>query len=561
MKIQVQTLAKLKRLLYLHLSHPLLYLTLLTLILLLLNTKGISHEATVSLQGDMPRYLMNGVYFHDFFRDLPLTHPLTYTYHYYARYPALSLGHHPLLLGVAEAPFYALFGVSVFSARLTIIFFSLLGVVFWFGLIRLIYGETVAFFSSLLWITTPFIVDSSRVVMSEIPTLALIIVTTYFFYQYLRLNQNKYLFTSAITLVLSAYAKHLALFIVPIFLCYFILTKGIRKLFTKEMILVYFIVGVLLLPLVPLTLKFSQTNVTWVSSKAISSKRSLSRVFLYYPKALWNHQLTPPVLILSLVSMGLSLYRREKQALLFWLWIIGFYLQTSYVVVKDPRYIIYWIPAFCLFAATPLHLPQHRSAKVLITSLLLLIAGYQFALAFQSEPEYAQGYEEAAKYVVENPKGESVLFSANVDTGYFIFFVRKHDPLHRLIVLRADKVLATSRLSRIVEERIAQREQIYEILRDFGVGYVVLEDMAYPSAALEWLRQEVQGERFILRKKIPLKSNQDKLWGVSVNIYEYKDYQPAGRGKRLQMNIPLMGDSIGVEFDELLDRKTSDVKR
>ena len=98
-----------------------IYMTLLSVVILVLATKGIRDEGTVSLQGDMPRYLMNGVYFYDLIKDFPLTHPMKYTYQYFARYPALSLGHHPLLLSIAEVPFYAVFGISVFSGRLTIL--------------------------------------------------------------------------------------------------------------------------------------------------------------------------------------------------------------------------------------------------------------------------------------------------------------------------------------------------------------------------------------------------------------------------------------------------------
>ena len=123
--------------------------------------------------------MMNGVYFYDPIKDLPLTNPIEYTLQYFARYPALSFGHHPLLLGVAEVPFYTIFGVSVFSARLTIVFFMALAGTMWFLLIRAIYDENVTFLSS-LFITTPFIADFSRVVMTEIPTLALIIVATYY---------------------------------------------------------------------------------------------------------------------------------------------------------------------------------------------------------------------------------------------------------------------------------------------------------------------------------------------------------------------------------------------
>ena len=43
---------------------------------------------------------------------------------------------------------------------------------------------------------------------------------------------------------------------------------------------------------------------------------------------------------------------------------------------------------------------------------------------------------------------------------------------------------------------------------------------------------------------------------VALDIYEYKEYTPPKRGKKLQMNIPIIGDSISVEFDDLLHNYT-----
>jgi hypothetical protein len=186
--------------------------------------------------------------------------------------------------------------------------------------------------------------------------------------------------------------------------------------------------------------------------------------------------------------------------------------------------------------------------------MILTISGYQFLIAFQGVPTYADGYEHAAKYVVENRKGESVLFSSNMDTGYFVFFTRKHNPDNDLIVLRADKVLVTSELSHIIEERISKREEIYEVLKDYGIGYVVIEDEEYTSPPLEWLREEVKSDKFILRKSIPILSNDCRLNNVALAIYEYKEYTPPRHGKILQMNIPLMDDSIKVNFDDLLNK-------
>jgi 4-amino-4-deoxy-L-arabinose transferase-like glycosyltransferase len=155
------------------------YLILICTLVFILSTKGITDEGTVSMNGDMPKYLMNGAFFYDLVRDMPSSDLMGYAYRYFARYPALSLGHHPLLLGIAEVPFYYLFGISVFSARLTIVFFALLGIISWFLLIRSIYSDNIALLSSLLFITSPMIVRLSWEVMSEIPTLSLVITATY----------------------------------------------------------------------------------------------------------------------------------------------------------------------------------------------------------------------------------------------------------------------------------------------------------------------------------------------------------------------------------------------
>jgi hypothetical protein len=534
-----------------HLARVIFCIVVLYVGVFLLCTKGITSEGTVSLQGDMPRYLMNGTYFYDLIRYFPLGHMMEYTYQYYARYPALSLGHHPLLPGAATVPFYSLLGISIFSARWSTIFFMLLGVTFWFFLIRFLYEDQVAFFSSLLWLTTPFVVSFSRIVMSEIPTLALIIVTVYFFFRYCEQDKPRYAFAFAVGFALSIYAKHLAGLMLPIFIVYLSWLKGVRKLISKEMILSGILIILLIVPLIPLTLKFSQASVALVTDQTLFSRLESFNV-LYHLKALWQHHLTLPVLFLSLISMGAAIYRKDPRETFFLLWIAGYYLQITFMGVHEPRFSIYWIPAFCLFAATTILLPRDRFWKTLLSILLLVIVTYQFIVAFKSEPEYAEGYEEAAKYVIENRKGKSVLFSANVDTGYFVFFVRKQDPHQDLIVLRADKVLATSKMDQIVEERVTSREQIYEVLQDFGIGYVVLEDMEYESPSLEWLREEVKTDRFILHKRIPIRTNSYKLQDVALAIYEYKDYTPPKKGKMISLDIPLMGDSISVRLDDLI---------
>jgi hypothetical protein len=538
------------------------YIVLLCILVLVLSTKGITDESIVSSQGitssqgDIPRYLINGVYFYDLIGDLPIINPFEHASRYFARYPTLTLGHHPLLLGIAEVPFYAVFGISIFSARLTIVFFMLLAAIAWFLLVRAIYGDAIAFLSTSLFVTTPFIVKYSRIVMSEIPTLALIILSTYLFYQYCESDKKLYVFAAAVSLALSVYAKHTAVFIFPVIFFYLLIRKGFRSLIRKEVLVSALIIGLLVSPFVLITLKFSHYSLAAVKTTTLDFSS-----WYYFIKVLWQEHLTLPILVFSLIAIAVSVFQRDKRAIIFLLWIVSCYLMNVYLGYnfvrpghRASRFAIFWIPPYCLFAAITVNFFRYRFWKVLTSAILVVIAGYQFSLAFQTGLEYVRGYEEAAQYIVAHRKGASVLYS-NIsvqDPGFFVFFVRKHDPDRELIVLRANKILATSEMSRIVEERIRQPEDIYEILQNYGVGYIVMGDRRTQSRSIEWLREEVQSEKFILRQKITLRSNKPDVNNLLLSIYEYKDYTPPKKETILDMNIPLMGDSIKIRFGDLL---------
>ncbi len=173
-------------------------------------------------------------------------------------------------------------------------------------------------------------------------------------------------------------------------------------------------------------------------------------------------------------------------------------------------------------------------------------------MASNLESPFARGYKEAAQYVVDNKKGAAVLYNAHVDTGYFIFQIRALDADRKMIVLLAEKLLATSFLHRLVEDRIQDKDDIYKIFKDFGVCHVVLEDKPSKSRSIEWLREEVQKDQFILKKTIPILTNHKRLQGVDLKIYEYKSCGPPNPEAILEINLPLINRSITVKFDKLV---------
>lgn len=521
-------------------------------IVVVLSARGITDENVIEMNGDMQKYLMNGAFFYDFSRDMPLSDPFGYAYRYFAKYPALSLGHHPLLLGIAEVPFYYLFGISVFSARLTIICFALLAAVCWYLLVRSLYGDSVGMFATLLFITAPSFVHLSRISMSEMPTIALIVLSAYLLLRYISMEKAGYIYAFAVVFSISVYSKHTAVLMLPIFLVYFLIMKGYKKLFSREVLKSSLIMLLVILPLVPLTLKFSQHNTAWV--KAVASTMAEDALLIYYEVFLvmWEAYASPAVWLLGIISTGLLLFRRDRKSSLFILWVAGLYLLFTHIGAPTPRHTVYYIPALCLLAAVIVYLMKQRIMKAVFSALIVVIIGYQFTHAFQNGPAHSAGYEDAARYVVENKKGESVLYSGVYDTGYFIFFIRKHNPEGDLIVLRADKILATSQMGGIVEELLGSSEEIYKVLKNYGVRFVVIEDTDSGSQSLEWLRDEVKSDNFILSKQIIIDSSNPKVHNVPLSIYEFKGYSAPEDGQILKMNIPLMGDSIELPFKDVL---------
>ena len=532
-------------------NQAMIYLVIVCLVVIGICGKNIFDDEVFALNGDEARYLMNGVYLLDVLRDVPIGNFIEYSMAYYSRYPALSIGHHPPLTSMFEIPFFAIFGISVFSGKLTILCIVLVGCIMWFRLIRDRYDEHIAFLSTLLFITTPFIVKYSIIVMSEMPALALMIAAAYYFQQYLAAEKRQHLILFLVSFAMSVYAKQLAVILGLAFAWEFVARKGFRKIFEQDVLWSGVVFFIAMLPIGAMSFGLSPANIVQVSSVPMDYIVKSENLF-QHARMVWLHHLTSPVVWLSVAGIVIGLWRRDQRCYFFLAWILAFYGVLTYTGIGQVRFGIFWIPAFCLFAANFVNVFSSRYWRIGITTVILVISGSQAIMAYNVESTFARGYQEAAQYVVQNKKGASVLYSAHVDTGYFIFNTRALDSNREMIVLLADKVLATTNLTRFVEERIQNKDDIYTLLKDFGVCHVVLEDKPSESHAIEWLRKEVKKEeRFTLKKNIPIHSNHKRLQNVSLKIYEYKSCGPSNPNAVLDMNLPLINRSIKIRFDKL----------
>ena len=538
-------------------------LALIILFAIGLGSLGIRQEGYVSLQGDMPRYLTNGAYLLDVLKDRPfgsVSEFLDYSRLYYARYPALSLGHHPLLLPFLEVPAFAIGGVSVASARVVILVSFLAAAAFLYLLVWEIYGSTIAaLLASGLFVTNTWILTFAHSVLSEMPTLALIIAAAYFARRFADEDRRWSLPAFAACAVLALYAKQLALFSLLGFAVFVLMRRSLRSLARPDVVRTVIVTIIAVAPLVPVTFVLSHGNVAAVVStvRGESNPGELMLGAVARVVSVIRAQFSLPVLLLVVGSVAVAATRRDRRVALPVLWsacALAVLLLTG--PMEPERYTVYIIPALCMlagYAAAAWPRPPISAAAAAIVGLAL---AWQVATAKAYPLPGADGYEEAAEFVVNSDPGASVLFSGDVDTGFFTFFVRKHDVGRQLVVLRADKLFTTSFMTHTSgQDRIKSPEEIYDILHRFGTKYVVMEDRPSEAKVLEWLRHELRSSRFVERKRIPLGTSDRRLRGTSLAIFEFLDCTPPDRTAVFTVHIPLIGRSVSVPFSDLLDRK------
>lgn len=522
------------------------------LIALVVSLRHITLEGAYFADDDAPRYLMNGVFLHDLLVSGAWTSPgdlVREAERYYARYPALSLGHHPPLLPAALVPFVGVLGVSVFAGRLAVVLFFLAAVL----LIHRVAGrffddDLVAGWSAVLFASSPTMGYYARTILSELPTLALVLLAVLVLEEFRRQGRLRHYLLFVVAAMASVLCRPTAIFMAPAYLVLALRGGGYRRWRDRRVAavtavgIVCALAGALVYLLVSpfnssVVVRVVREGVQWSTIEAVARAVTRERPLMF-------------AAALGLFAGGLS---RDRRLLPPLAWVLAV-LASAIVLtgrISPARYTILAVPATCLLAAS---LAGRRRAVTRLTAcgVLACVAGVQVWTAMGQPLRDGSAYERAARYVVEHATGPTVLYSASVDTGYFVFFVRKHDPAQRLTVLRSDKLLTTSLMNSVsIEDRVNTPDEIHDVLQRFGTRLVVIEDRSSDSRVLEWLRHLVRTDEFVERARFRVDVGGRLLTGVSLVVYEYLDARPAAPDAELDLNIPLVGRRVRVPLSDL----------
>ena len=468
---------------------------------------------------DETQHAMTGLFFADVIADHPLTHPMEYAYRYYAQYPAVGVVHWPPLFYGAEAVLFLLLGPSVVTARLTVLLFALLGIFFWFKLVAELQDEWTAAASSIVLAFLPSLLLFEKVVMLEIPSLAMCIAASYVWMRFLRDGEKRMLYWFSLLASLALLTKQQSIYLAAFCLLTVVVGRKWRTLVNWTTPLAILLGLLLVAPFYALALKMhSQTIIFDVFQRqGLGIARDLAFYWLTLPGELgW-------VLFgLSLVGLVTSRWWARSESTRFMLvWFLSCYVTASSFAGKESRYIIYWLPPFVLFAVGPLTSKLWKGkARVVATALVVLLLANSVWFGWNYERPYIAGYAAAARKLTQIGTSGVILFDGDLPAN-FIFFMRAFDPARRFIILR--KALHVERITKEYGsvELIHTPEEIQDLLKRYGIRFIVVTQNGQLDYEVQrTLRTLLNSPQFRVVENFPIESNQPQWQKRSLLLYE-----------------------------------------
>jgi len=525
---------------------------------------------------DADKIAMDGLFVHDFIKDLPhsILHPYQYATEYYTRYPSLSVGQRPLFFPTVEAMFYAIMGVTYMAPRVAVLLFLYVGMLSWAFLVTRTHNFRIAILSLLLWVSNPHIYIFAQNILLEIPTLAMCVLTLYLLYRYVSAPSVPTAVLLGVVTGLMLWTNQKAAFMLPIFLFYPLLIRKPGLFLVSSTWLLAAVILVFLIPLTILSFWLGDYNMALATKGLMAPqqaqivKEGHSQLFVYL-HYLYHDYFSLPILMLAVLGIAVAIFKKNKNSILYGLAIFCVYLTFTIVSVKIPRYAIYWIPPFCFFAAFAVVTVADnlagriRRRKSLITSIFMAVPLiFQIWSSFPIHIYHVSGFESAARYVLKQSRSPVIFFSG-MGNGQFSFFVRKFDPEKGFMILRGQKTIADSLIhhDHHLHVYLHNQKEIYDFLQKMGVQYAVVElplDAPPVPAYAEMMKLFRNPEKFTLEKTFPVKiSPPSSTKDHKLLVYRNRNPKPIVRNQELTLQVPATGKTLRLTLGQMVGKKNN----
>jgi hypothetical protein len=506
-------------------------------------------ESEPFFNNDETRHLMTGVFFRDLLVDLPLNQPQAYAENYYLQYPALGLLVWPPLLHLSEGAAMLLFGPSVQVGRGVIAVYGLLAGLYLFRLFLRRIDAPWAALCVLLIGLTPLVYIYSHYIMGEMPTLAFVAMSIFYFERCLESRSRWDPLRACVFAAFAALTRFDGAMLLPYFLLRLGLTHQLSLLRRPAVILGILLALGLIAPFYYLAFKEYGSAMQKAVSEGTSAEATsfLAREnLLYYPSIIPNQigWAGTVLAVVGLLALGSKAGReRLKMPLALMLATYGFFTPLAEL---EERHAIYWIPALVMLIAEGIDLLQRlikiQIAKPILYALVIALTGWT---TWNHPPRNweVHGYEDAARFVLKHNTQTPVCLMDGFLNGGFIYYTRLHDPERKLWVLRGDKLFYSvlSDPNGGYEERVKNRQEMLDLIFQFDPELIVLEEpeIYFTIPAAKLLRETIHGtpERFSLIESIPLRTNHHHFNDHRLEIYRNLKRNP---NRNQQIEIEMM---------------------
>ena len=271
---------------------------------------------------------------------------------------------YPPLFDIIIFVFFKVFGVSLFSARLVPLMFSILALRAVFELAYSMYGGKTALLSSVLLGIMPGYFWLSGVALLETTLVFFITVSLLFFYRWLQNRQDKMLVLSGLALGLGFLTKYQVLVagLIMIVSILFLARGQLKRVFTKFTLLIV-TAAIVVTPWIIIAYQIYETKIfsQWIYALQIGNPERLlysdrypSPIF-YFVEMTWPYNDIHPISIFlyiaGLLGLGLFAWRRKKEDKFVFIWFASVFILFTLIENKQWRYVLPLFPTLAISAA------------------------------------------------------------------------------------------------------------------------------------------------------------------------------------------------------------------
>jgi hypothetical protein len=311
------------------------------------------------------------------------------------------------------------FGLSITSARLAAIGWFALAALGLYLTVKRLAGWPAAAWAALLFVTNVFVLRFGQYVLSEMPMLALVLVSVNFLLAFCDSGRLKHFVWFVIAAIASLFAKQTAAFLFPVYAVILIRRLGLRQLLNRRFLIVAGLGLIVVVPFVIMTILLAPENVNSVVrqvSRLFAGERQVA-LSAILGKIFRTHVTVPVMAVVVLGALSLIAIR-HRLSIIGATWLIAVIGCTVVFAgpVEPARYAFAAMPGYFMLAVGLWVAARTKPAQIAAAALLGGAVLWQGWLIRDVRPSGAGGYETAAQYVLGHSASPVVLYDSSVDT-------------------------------------------------------------------------------------------------------------------------------------------------